>query len=106
MSPDTFQHRLKKYQLEAQKSCASLKKKRVSPHVLRHTAAMNLLHAGVDPATIALWLGHASLETTLRTYLKASMILKEAAVQKMQPQDIKLKRYKPEGDILSYLEKL
>jgi integrase len=44
-----------------------LKAKSVSPHVLRHSAAMELLQAGVDCSVIALWLGHESVETTQTT---------------------------------------
>ena len=68
--------------MDARAHCPSLKQKRVSPHVLRHTAAMELLQAGVDCATIALWLGHESMETT-QVYLHAHMELKEAALAKV-----------------------
>ncbi len=44
----------------AARTCPALQAKKISPHVLRHTAAMSLLHAGVDIAVIALWLGHFS----------------------------------------------
>jgi len=64
LSPDGVQYMLAKHVAVAQQSCPSLKHKRVSPHVLRHTAAMELLQAGVDRSVIALWLGHESLETT------------------------------------------
>ncbi len=47
-----------KHVAAAAKECPSLKNKRVSPHVLRHTTAMDLLQEGVDPSVIALWLGH------------------------------------------------
>ena len=60
----------------ASTTCATLDKKRVSPHVLRHAAAMELLQAGVDRAVIALWLGHESVETT-QIYLDADLALKE-----------------------------
>ncbi|GHU25905.1 hypothetical protein AGMMS50256_01630 [Betaproteobacteria bacterium] len=55
---------LTKHVATAALSCPSLKYKRVSPHVLRHTTAMDLLQAGVEQSVIALWLGHASIETT------------------------------------------
>ena len=64
LSPDGVQSLLAKHVAKARKSCPSLKKKRVSPHVLRHTAAMELLQSGVDHSVIALWLGHESPETT------------------------------------------
>jgi len=66
------------------KRCPSLTSKRVSPHVLRHSAAMELLQAGVDCSVIALWLGHESIETT-QTYLQAHLALKEAALAKLKP---------------------
>ena len=69
---------------KARKNCASLRKKRVSPHVLRHAAAMELLQAGVDRAVIALWLGHESVETT-QIYLDADLALKEQALAKTNP---------------------
>jgi integrase/recombinase XerD len=64
MSGDNFQRLLKKYISFAQKKARSLKHKKVTPHVLRHTAAMRLLEAGVDHSFIALWLGHESVDTT------------------------------------------
>ena len=63
LSADSVQSLLAKHVAVASESCPSLKSKRVSPHVLRHTAAMELLQAGVDCSVIALWLGHESIET-------------------------------------------
>ncbi|PJA11891.1 MAG: integrase, partial [Elusimicrobia bacterium CG_4_9_14_3_um_filter_62_55] len=63
-SPDGVQYLVAKYARAAQAICPSIKRKRVSPHVLRHTAAMELLHSGVDRSMIALWLGHESVQTT------------------------------------------
>ena len=76
LSADAVQHLVAKYAAAAQQTCPSLADKRVSPHVLRHTTAMELLQAGVDRTLIALWLGHESVETT-QIYLDANLIIKE-----------------------------
>nr|WP_327437625.1 tyrosine-type recombinase/integrase [Sinorhizobium meliloti] len=68
LSADGVQALLNKYVAEARQRCLPLRSKRVSPRVLRHSAAMELLQAGVDRSVIALWLGHEAMETTL-TYL-------------------------------------
>ena len=85
--------------------CASLRKKRVSPHVLRHAAAMELLQAGVDRAVIALWLGHESVETT-QIYLDADLALKEQALAKTNPVKGAPKRYQPDDELLAFLKQL
>lgn len=54
LSSDAVQYLLGKYVKVARTQCASLRQKRISPHVLRHTAAMELLQAGVDCSVIAL----------------------------------------------------
>lgn len=84
LSADSVQSLLGKHVRVAHKSCPSLKAKSVSPHVLRHSAAMELLQAGVDCSVIALWLCHESVETT-QTYLHAHLALKEAALAKLKP---------------------
>ena len=90
----------------AGESCPSLKSKRVSPHVLRHSAAMELLQAGVDCSVIALWLGHESIETT-QTYLHANLALKEAALTKLKPyQGSNQTRFRPNDRLLAFLEAL
>jgi len=78
LSRDGVAYLLAKYVATARQHCNSLPHKRISPHVLRHTAAMELLLHGVDRAVIALWLGHESVETTQR-YFHASLALKEQA---------------------------
>ena len=106
MTTDNVQAMLKKYQSVAEAQCPSLVEKRVSPHVLRHTTAMNLLQADVDPAVIALWLGHSSMETTMKCYITANLGLKEKAMEKVASPDTPYRRYKPEKNILSFLEGL
>src|SRR5699024_1296404 len=60
----------------------SLNKKNVTPHTFRHSAAMNLLQAGVDISTIAIWLGHESIETTHK-YMVADIKMKRQAIEKL-----------------------
>lgn len=82
------QHMVARHAAKARKACPTLAKKRVSPHVLRHAAAMELLHAGVDRAVIALWLGHESVETT-QIYLDADLALKEQALTKYVTSEVR-----------------
>ena len=106
LSADAIQYLLKKHVTAAQSQCPSLKHKRVSPHVLRHTAAMELLHAGVDSSVIALWLGHESVETT-QVYIEAHLALKEAALAKVEPlKGNAHSRYHPPDQILAFLNNL
>lgn len=105
LSPDAVQMLVKKYVGLAQKTCPSLAEKRVSPHVLRHTTAMELLQAGVDVALIALWLGHESVETT-QMYLDANLAMKEAILSKTAPIEAKTGRYQATDDLLAFLKSL
>lgn len=89
----------------ASHTCPSLKNKKVSPHTLRHTAAMNLLHAGVDSTVIALWLGHQSVEAT-QIYLHADMAIKERALARTTPPNSAPGRYRPPDRLLAFLEAL
>jgi integrase/recombinase XerD len=94
-----------KHATTASARCPSLMHKKVSPHVLRHTCAMQLLHAGVDTSTIALWLGHESAETT-QIYLHADLALKERALARTTPPDAPAGRYQPPDTLLAFLEAL
>jgi integrase/recombinase XerD len=105
LSRDAIEHLLTKYTRLAAQTCPSLKGKKVSPHVCRHTAAMDLLHHGVDRSVIALWLGHESAETT-KMYLHADMRLKEKALSRTDPLGIKPMRYHPDDQLLAFLEGL
>lgn len=106
LSPDAVQFLLAKHVKSARERCPSLRQKRVSPHVLRHTAAMELLQAGVDISVIALWLGHESIQTT-QVYLHAHIALKTAALAKLQPLHSKqAARFEPEDQLLAFLDAL
>lgn len=105
LSTDGVAYILAKHVATAQQHCPSLEKKRVTPHVLRHTVAMELLQNGVDRSVIALWLGHESMETT-QVYLHADMALKEKALAKAAPLGIKIRRYRPDDKLLAFLKDL
>lgn len=105
LSRDAVERLLKKYAAIAHKSCTSLKGKTVSPHTLRHTTAMRLLQGGVDRSTIALWLGHESIETT-EIYLHADLALKERALEKTAPLPCDSRRFKPNDRLLAFLAAL
>jgi site-specific recombinase XerD len=105
LSRDAVEHIVRKYTVAASKACASLKGKRVSPHVLRHSTAMDLLQSGVDRTVIALWLGHESVETT-QIYIHADMRLKERALARVATVDTRPGRYKPDDALLGFLESL
>ena len=86
-------------------ACPFLREKNVTPHTLRHTAAMRLLHAGVDTAVIALWLGHERLATT-DIYIHADLALKERALDRTTPVGVRAGRYRPSDALLAFLEGL
>jgi integrase/recombinase XerD len=106
LSADGVQYLLAKHVKAAQPRCSSLKQKQVTPHVLRHSAAMELLQAGVDCSVIALWLGHESVETT-QTYLHAHIALKEAALAKLKPYNGGPGgQFRPDDHLLAFLNAL
>ena len=105
LSNDGLQYLLAKHVATARETCPSLRGKRVSPHVLRHTAAMELLQAGVDTTVIALWLGHESVQTT-HIYLEADLAMKEKVLAKMTPHEGSPGVYKPNDALLAFLQAL
>ena len=94
-----------KHAATAARTCPSLAGQKVTPHTLRHTAAMALLQAGVDVTVIALWLGHEQVDTTL-IYLKADLTLKQAALDRVTPLDTSTGRYHPPDAVLAFLDSL
>lgn len=105
LSADGVAYILAKHVVVACQTCPSLKRKRVTPHVLRHTAAMELLEAGVDTSVIALWLGHESIETT-QIYLTASLALKEKILARTTPHVGRPGCFRPDGQLLGFLNSL
>lgn len=102
---DGIAYLLAKHVASAQQHCPSLQGKEVTPHVLRHSMAMTLLHSGVDSAVIAMWLGHETMDT-IQMYLHASLELKQQALDKTTPVDGRPGRYQPDDDLLAFLKSL
>jgi site-specific recombinase XerD len=105
LSRDGVEYLLRKHLSIAVHNCPSLKNKRVSPHVLRHTAAMDLLQHGVDRSVIALWLGHETLQT-VDVYVQANLQMKEQALAKTMPLDMSWGKYRPDDQLLTFLKSL
>lgn len=105
LSRDAIERRLAVCTARATTGCPTLRGKAVSAHVLRHTAAMRLLHAGVDTSVIALWLGHENVDTT-QIYLHADLALKERAIARVTPPNSAPGRYLPSDTILAFLDAL
>ena len=105
LSADALQALVGRHAASASRSCPTLAKKRVTPHTLRHTAAMDLLRRGVDLSVIALWLGHESSETT-QIYLHADMGIKEKALAHATTDGSPPGRYRPPDSLLAFLEGL
>lgn len=105
LSRDTVERLVSRHARTAERRCPSLKHKNVTPHVLRHTAAMELLQHGIDRSVIALWLGHEFVETT-QMYLHADLHLKEQALSRIAPLKVKSRRYRPDDRLLAFLEGL
>jgi integrase/recombinase XerD len=105
LSRDTVAYALGKYVSLAGQRCSSLSKKRVSPHVLRHTAAVHLLQAGVDLSVIALWLGHESLEST-QAYMSSDLTQKLKILEKTLPINAKPTIFKPDDKLMEFLKAL
>lgn len=98
-------HIVRRAVITATKQCPALAKQPVSPHILRHTLAMDLLQSGVDPNIIRSWLGHVTLDTT-HQYMEADVEMKRRALQKSSVVEVSALRYRPTDSLLAFLESL
>jgi integrase/recombinase XerD len=105
LSRDALERRVAKHAATAATACPALHEKRISPHVMRHSAAMRLLNAGIETSVIALWLGHENIATT-QVYIHADLALKERAIARTAPQDVPPGRYQPPDAVLAFLDGL
>jgi len=105
LSRDALARRIATHAATATATCPSLAAKTVTPHVLRHTAAMRLLRADVDTTVIALWLGHEQIQTT-QIYLHADLAIKQKALDRTTPPTAKPGRYQPTDRVLAFLDAL
>jgi integrase/recombinase XerD len=105
LSRDAVQRLVAKHAAAAADTCPSIKEKNVTPHVLRHSAAMALLRGGTDTSVIALWMGHESPETT-QVYLHADMSMKEQALARVHQPGTTPGRYQPPDTLLAFLDAL
>lgn len=105
LSADALQRLVERHVATATATCPALATRSITPHTLRHTTAMTLLHRGVDQTVIALWLGHESIETT-QIYIHADMRLKERALGRADPRGATPMRFRPKDRLIAFLEGL
>ena len=105
LSHDALAKLVAKHAARAALACPTMASKNVTPHVLRHSSAMELLAAGVDTSVIALWLGHEHVQTT-QIYLHGDLSLKERALARIAPRGTPPGRYRPSDPLLAFLESL
>ena len=105
LSRDAIALRVSTHSAAATQRCPSLVGKKVHPHVLRHSCAMSLLHAGVDTSVIALWLGHAGVRST-DAYVHTDISIKEKALALTTPAEARPGRYRPTDKVLAFLASL
>lgn len=103
LSSDVVEKLVTKHAVRAAENCPTLTGKNVTSHTLRHSAAMALLHAGVDTSVIALWLGHEDLAST-QPYLHADTTIKEQALARVQPHHTSPGQYRAPDGLLAFLD--
>ena len=102
LTRDGFEHILSRHVAAATLRVPSIGKKRVSPHVLRHSCAMNTLDATHDIRKVALWLGHASVQTT-EIYVRADPTVKLEAIDAVLPPALRRGRFRAPDKLLATL---
>jgi len=105
LNPDSVGDLVDRHVATAQGCCPAWSAGRVTPHTLRHTAAMTLLAAGVDTSVIALWLGHEHIQTT-QIYLHGDLTMKQRALDRTAPPNTPLGRYHAPDSVMAFLESL
>jgi hypothetical protein len=105
LSRDAVERLVARHAAAAAVHCPAMTGKNVTPHTLRHSAAMALLHAGVDTSVISLWMGHEDPAST-QIYLHADMTIKEKALARVQPRSTQPGRYRPADSLLAFLDTL
>jgi len=105
LSRDAVERLVAKHAAAAAERCPSIAAKTITPHTLRHSAAMALLHAGTDTSVIALWMGHEDPGST-QAYLHADMRIKEQALARVQPPGTKPGRYRAPDTLMAFLSNL
>ena len=105
MSRSNVVQRLELAVARAANQAPSILKKRISPHIIRHTTAMHLLQSGVPFNVIALWLGHESTTTTHR-YVEADLTMKEKALARLEAPDTTIRRFKAPDLLMRFLHTL
>ncbi|MBR7838783.1 tyrosine-type recombinase/integrase [Actinospica durhamensis] len=106
LSTDAVAHLVHKHARTAGCPCPSIKPDHLHTHVLRHTCAMRLLHAGMDSAVIALWIGHADHLRSTDVYLHSDMTIKQNALERAAPTTTPRGRYRSSDPGIAFLESL
>lgn len=97
-----FEYLLRKHVAKSSEYCPSLMEKRVSPHVLRHTCALNILQATGDILKVALWLGHESIQTT-EDYLRVDVTERIGVLESVTPPQLRPGKFRPPDKLIALL---
>jgi integrase/recombinase XerD len=99
-----FAYLLKQHAATAARARPGLNKKRISPHVLRHTCAMIILQATQDIRKVSLWLGHATLTTT-EIYTRGDPTEKLDAMESIVPPHLRRGAFQPSDKLIALLKR-